>query len=128
MFLVSGLTQSVNFVVNQGQFPDHVTDVNSGRTRNNQEELTRSTDQNRNKGMNIDNLFTVTDRNGAAVFVCNYGNCVRQFSNRSMMLRHIKTHTKEKPFKCRFCNFRCSRKDNLRVHEISHTNINLFTS
>ena len=30
--------------------------------------------------------------------------------------QHILTHTKEKPFKCPFCTFKCARWDNLNKH------------
>ncbi|XP_045181735.2 zinc finger and BTB domain-containing protein 20-like isoform X4 [Mercenaria mercenaria] len=64
--------------------------------------------------------YIISERNGSVIFMCNYANCNKKFMTKSLMVRHITVHTKEKPFACRFCNFRCSRKDNLRVHEITH--------
>ena len=67
--------------------------------------------------------YTVTESHGCSVYICNYANCYKKFSSKSLVLRHWSVHSKEKPFACRFCKFRCSRKDNLRVHEINHAKL-----
>ncbi|XP_060590017.1 early growth response factor homolog 1-like isoform X5 [Ruditapes philippinarum] len=67
--------------------------------------------------------YTVVERHGCHVYICNYENCYKEFASKSLVVRHWSVHTKEKPFACRFCKYRCSRKDNLRVHEINHTNL-----
>ncbi|XP_045181217.2 uncharacterized protein LOC123540335 isoform X7 [Mercenaria mercenaria] len=57
------------------------------------------------------------EANNGDVFVCCHGNCSKQFRNKYMIERHVKIHWKEKPFACRFCDYKCARKDYLRVHE-----------
>jgi hypothetical protein len=49
------------------------------------------------------------------VYQCAY--CHRILQSAAHLVRHTRTHTGEKPFACRFCEFRTSRKDQLRLHE-----------
>lgn len=47
-------------------------------------------------------------------FVCIF--CRYHCAQNESMKRHLRKHTKDKPFKCEFCEFKFSRKDNLRRH------------
>ncbi|XP_060595959.1 gastrula zinc finger protein XlCGF62.1-like [Ruditapes philippinarum] len=53
---------------------------------------------------------------GMKILVCQFENCGKTFAAKHMMVRHLRVHTKEKPFICVYCGFQCTRKDNLRQH------------
>lgn len=53
------------------------------------------------------------------MFICQYEQCKKFFKSRQKIERHMLTHTGEKPFNCRFCCYRSSRKDQIKVHEFS---------
>ena len=47
--------------------------------------------------------------------------CSYQTKFKSYMLRHMPSHTKEKPFKCNICQAGFSLNSNLKVHMRTHT-------
>lgn len=60
------------------------------------------------------------------LYYCKWEGCQRQekgFNARYKMLIHCRTHTKEKPHKCKFsgCTKSFSRAENLKIHVRSHT-------
>ncbi|XP_064093077.1 longitudinals lacking protein, isoforms H/M/V-like isoform X35 [Macrobrachium nipponense] len=55
----------------------------------------------------------------ARLHQCSY--CSYSTGNYSHLLRHVRTHTGEKPFACPECPFRATQKDNLKRHMRVHT-------
>ncbi|CAH0555594.1 unnamed protein product [Brassicogethes aeneus] len=51
-------------------------------------------------------------------YFCNY--CMKKFKKPSDLIRHIRIHTKEKPFKCKVCNASFSLKSTLLTHSKRH--------
>ncbi|XP_018396629.1 PREDICTED: zinc finger protein 235-like [Cyphomyrmex costatus] len=44
------------------------------------------------------------------------GTCHKEFKGKWHFNRHVKTHTGEKPYQCKLCEFKCSQKENLTSH------------
>ncbi|XP_073966165.1 uncharacterized protein [Choristoneura fumiferana] len=49
------------------------------------------------------------------------------FTSKSSLNYHKKTHTKEKSFKCNYCEFSCTQKESLTRHIRTHTGQKLYT-
>ncbi|XP_077456774.1 uncharacterized protein LOC144074291 isoform X2 [Stigmatopora argus] len=56
---------------------------------------------------------------GEKPFTCSV--CGKGFSNKSDMVRHMRTHTGEKPFNCSLCEKRFTQKESLVAHVRTHT-------
>ncbi|XP_064092698.1 zinc finger and BTB domain-containing protein 7C-like isoform X10 [Macrobrachium nipponense] len=55
----------------------------------------------------------------AKIHSCNY--CPYTTMNYTHLLRHMHTHTGEKPFSCVHCTYRATTKENLKRHVLIHT-------
>ncbi|KAF9430096.1 zinc-finger protein [Entomortierella beljakovae] len=61
---------------------------------------------------------------GKSEYVCEWNNCDRQgrgFSQRQKAMRHIQTHTGDKPFQCQVCQKRFSEANIMAQHMRTHT-------
>ncbi|KAJ8977295.1 hypothetical protein NQ317_007434 [Molorchus minor] len=58
-------------------------------------------------------------------YFCSY--CSKQFKKPSDLIRHIRVHTKEKPFKCKHCKTAFSLKSTLISHMKTHKSNQQFT-
>ena len=61
--------------------------------------------------------YSSYNMNGLWTFVCHFNNCGRLFKSKQKVQRHLLTHTGEKPYACRFCDYRTARKDQVKIHE-----------
>ena len=57
-------------------------------------------------------------------YKCDY--CDYRCIKRSILQRHIRTHTGEKPYKCDYCDYRCAWRDYLAQHIRTHTGEKLY--
>ncbi|KAI6351103.1 hypothetical protein MCOR25_010152 [Pyricularia grisea] len=53
--------------------------------------------------------------------VCPFEGCGHRCAQQGQLETHMRKHTGQKPFKCRFCSFRASQRGNLNGHENTHT-------
>ncbi|KAJ8782175.1 hypothetical protein J1605_010367 [Eschrichtius robustus] len=67
---------------------------------------------------------SIREENGVRWHVCPY--CTKEFRKPSDLVRHIRIHTHEKPFKCPQCFRAFAVKSTLTAHVKTHTGIKAF--
>ncbi|KPP72157.1 zinc finger protein 236-like [Scleropages formosus] len=67
---------------------------------------------------------SIREENGVRWHVCPY--CPKEFKKPSDLVRHIRIHTHEKPFKCKQCFRAFAVKSTLTAHMKTHTGIKAF--
>ena len=60
-------------------------------------------------------------KNEAKLLVCPFEQCFKEFRETGNLKTHIRSHTGERPFKCKQCNLRFITKGHLKAHEIIHS-------
>lgn len=58
-------------------------------------------------------------KDGQLKNVCQY--CNKNFLKPSQLTRHLRIHTKEKPYKCQICDKSFSQKNSLDIHSLIHS-------
>uniref|UniRef100_A0A8D0F463 Zinc finger protein 236 n=1 Tax=Strix occidentalis caurina TaxID=311401 RepID=A0A8D0F463_STROC len=116
----------------QDQNPDvqtlsnHQADSNNAE-QNKEQESTDKLDKKEKKVIKKKSPFlpgSIREENGIRWHVCPY--CSKEFKKPSDLVRHIRIHTHEKPFKCPQCFRAFAVKSTLTAHIKTHTGIKAF--
>ncbi|KAK9721725.1 hypothetical protein K7432_003192 [Basidiobolus ranarum] len=62
-----------------------------------------------------------SDMGSVGDIVCSWERCKKEFVRNSDMIRHLRTHTGERPYKCETCGKGFVQRSALRVHIRTHT-------
>ncbi|KAK7206195.1 transcription factor STE12 [Myxozyma melibiosi] len=68
-----------------------------------------------------------TGSSGRKSHTCPVASCGRIFARLEHLKRHVRTHTNERPYKCKICNRGFSRSDNLAQHRRTHDKMTVLS-
>ena len=60
-------------------------------------------------------------------YICSFKNCQKSYALKNILLAHLRTHYKIKPFICTYCSKSFNEKGNLKTHIRIHTGERPFT-
>ena len=71
----------------------------------------------------LPNSQNISNRNDKVTnrYHCSYKNCDYSTNHKGNFRSHERTHSDEKPFKCKHCDFSTKQKSNLKVHNLHHS-------
>eukprot|EP01084_Bolivina_argentea_P275955 470712_1 len=72
------------------------------------------------------NLTIHSKIHSADAFICPFDTCKKRFARNTNLKQHVRTHTKQKPFKCEFCEKSYTQRHNLTDHIRTHKGIKPF--
>ncbi|KAL4950100.1 hypothetical protein BDW69DRAFT_202385 [Aspergillus filifer] len=61
------------------------------------------------------------DKSRPGYFQCGFGSCRKSYNRADHLIRHVRSHTREKPYVCQVCNKGFSRPDLLKRHAAGHS-------
>ncbi|KAL4927331.1 putative C6 and C2H2 transcription factor RegA-like [Aspergillus undulatus] len=61
------------------------------------------------------------DKSRPGYFQCGFGSCRKSYNRADHLIRHVRSHTREKPYVCQVCNKGFSRPDLLKRHSAGHS-------
>uniref|UniRef100_A0A669P635 Zinc finger protein 236 n=1 Tax=Phasianus colchicus TaxID=9054 RepID=A0A669P635_PHACC len=106
--------------------PNHQADSNNAE-QDKEQDSTDKLDKKEKKVIKKKSPFlpgSIREENGIRWHVCPY--CSKEFKKPSDLVRHIRIHTHEKPFKCPQCFRAFAVKSTLTAHIKTHTGIKAF--
>lgn len=109
----------------------HQTNNNSNRSQNNDpsdsEDTTISLTAEEEEPIHQNETQPVTDKKTkkSELFICTHPGCNQTFVDKYNRVKHMRTHTGEKPYKCTFkgCKMAFAHKSNLNKHMDTHEDI-----
>lgn len=87
------------------------------KSKNLRKILTTKDQERKQERQLLNTMINTVDHGEEYCYKCSI--CSREFQRKSLMIRHLRTHTR--PFQCDFCDKHFSRKDNLTRHQKQHT-------
>ncbi|KAL4945242.1 hypothetical protein BDV06DRAFT_231411 [Aspergillus oleicola] len=61
------------------------------------------------------------DKSRPGYFQCGFGSCRKSYNRADHLIRHVRSHTREKPYVCQVCKKGFSRPDLLKRHAAGHS-------